>query len=58
MFDVVVTEKDFEDITKFINGGKLVLLMNESGLSFGAMALILQGIQNEMDKVKESKENN
>ena len=49
---VSINREDVEDIKYFIQEGSLVQLMNEKGLSFGAMALVLTAIQNEIITVE------
>ena len=52
MFDVVVTKKDIKAVEKFLEDGFLVQEMNKRGLSIGAMALVLAGIEAEIIKAK------
>lgn len=52
MFDVVVTKKDIKAVEKFLEDGILVQEMNKRGLSIGAMALVLAGIEAEIIKAK------
>ena len=59
--EVNVTRKDIHAIADYIENGGLVEHMNNAGLSFGAMALILTAISNECDKILDemnSKEEN
>jgi hypothetical protein len=52
MFDIVVTKKDIKAVEKFLEDGILVQEMNKRGLSIGAMALVLTGIETEIIKAK------
>ena len=49
--EVNVTKKDFIAIADYMENGGLVEHMNNAGLSFGAMALILTAISNECDRI-------
>ena len=51
--EIVVTRQDIKEINDFIERGPLVQLMNDKGMSFGAMALILTAISNECDRILE-----
>ena len=51
MYKVVITRKDMADIANYMKNGGLVDHMNNAGLSFGAMAVILTAISNERDRV-------
>ena len=52
MFDIVVTKNDIKAVEKFLEDGILVQEMNKRGLSIGAMALVLTGIEAEIIKAK------
>ena len=52
MFDIVVTKNDIKAVEKFFEDGILVQEMNKKGLSIGAMALVLTGIEAEIVKAK------
>ena len=52
MFDIVVTKKDIKAVENFLEDGILVQEMNKRGLSIGAMALVLAGIEAEIIKAK------
>lgn len=49
--EIVVTREDIKEINDFIEGGFLVQLMNDKGMSFGAMALILTSINNTCEEI-------
>ena len=49
--EIVVTKQDIKEIRKFVEEGSLIQLMNDKGMSFGAMALILTAISNECDRI-------
>lgn len=59
--EVNVTRKDIRAIANYIENGGLVDHMNNAGLSFGAMALILTAIEQEcsriLDEMNEVNEN-
>lgn len=61
MNEVVITRKDMVDIANYMENGGLVKHMNDAGLSFGAMALILTAIEEAcskiLDKMNEEEEN-
>lgn len=58
---VNVTKKDIRAIANYMENGGLVEHMNNAGLSFGAMALILTAIEQEcsriLDEMNEANEN-
>ena len=49
--EIVVTRQDIKEINDFIERGSLVQLMNDRGMSFGAMALILTSINNTCEEI-------
>lgn len=49
--EVNVTRNDIHAIANYMENGGLVDHMNNAGLSFGAMALILTAISNECDRI-------
>ena len=51
MFEI--DRKDLQEADDFVHSGVLVKLMNAEGLSFGAMALILDAIFEKIDEVEE-----
>lgn len=51
MFEVAITKEDITDINNFLESGVLVNEMNKIGLSFGAMALILNSITSECERI-------
>ena len=59
--EVNVTRKDIRAIADYMENGGLVDHMNNAGLSFGAMALILTAIEQEcsriLDEMNEVSEN-
>lgn len=50
--EVNVTRNDIRAIANYMENGGLVEHMNNAGLSFGAMALVLTGIEAEIIKAK------
>ena len=51
MFDVMVTKKDIAAVRNYVENEGLVAHMNNAGLSIGAMALVLQAIDNECNRI-------
>ena len=51
MNQVIVTRNDIRAIANYMENGGLVDHMNEAGLSFGAMALILTAIEQECNRI-------
>ena len=51
MNEVVVTRSDIRAIANYMENGGLVDHMNNAGLSFGAMALILTAIEQECNRI-------
>lgn len=51
MDEVIVTKNDIRAIANYMENGGLVDHMNEAGLSFGAMALILTAIEQECNRI-------
>ena len=49
--EIIVTREDIKEINDFIERGSLVQLMNDRGMSFGAMALILTSINNTCEEI-------
>ena len=49
--EVNVTRNDIRAIAKYMENGGLVNHMNNAGLSFGAMALVLTAIEQECDRI-------
>jgi uncharacterized protein (UPF0305 family) len=54
MFSTIVDIKDIQEIRKFLESDECHLVddMNRAGLSFGAMALVIQGIENICNEVE------
>ena len=51
MNEVIVTRNDIRAIANYMENGGLVDHMNEAGLTFGAMALILTAIEQECSRI-------
>ena len=51
MFDIMVTKKDIAAVKDYMQNKGLVAHMNDAGLSLGAMALVLNAIENECDRI-------
>lgn len=48
-----IDKTDLQQVEKFATSSGLVDFMNKEGLSFGAMALVLDAIFEKVDEVKE-----
>ena len=53
MFDIMIDKKDIAAVKDYIQNKGLVAHMNDAGLSIGAMALVLNAIENECDRILE-----
>lgn len=42
--EIMINKKDLEQAREFVESGALVSLMNEEGLSMGAMAIVLDSL--------------
>ena len=51
--EVNVTRKDIRAIANYVEDGGLIDHMNEAGLSFGAMAVVLTAIGKECNRILE-----
>ena len=51
MFDIIIDKKDIAAVKDYIQNKGLVAHMNDAGLSISAMALVLQTIERECDKI-------
>ena len=51
MFDIMIDKKDIATVKDYIQNKGLVAHMNDAGLSIGAMALILNAIENECMRI-------
>ena len=51
MFDVMINKKDIAAVKDYVQNKGLVAHMNDAGLSIGAMALVLNAIENECDRI-------
>lgn len=51
MFDIIVDKKDIAAVRDYVKNKGLVAHMNDAGLSIGAMALVLQAIDNECNRI-------
>ena len=60
MFDIMISKKDIAAVRDYIENKGLVVHMNDAGLGMGAMALVLNAVLNECDRIEkemEAKEN-
>ena len=53
MFDIMIDKKDIASVKDYMQNKGLVAHMNDAGLSIGAMALVLNAIENECDRILE-----
>lgn len=51
MFDIMIDKKDIIAVRDYMENKGLVAHMNDAGLSIGAMALVLNAIENECDRI-------
>ena len=51
MFDIVIDKKDVAAVKDYMQNKGLVTHMNDAGLSIGAMALVLNAIENECNRI-------
>ena len=52
-----IDKTDLQQVEKFATSNRLVDFMNKEGLSFGAMALVLDAIFEKIDEIKEKLKN-
>ena len=53
MFDIMIDKKDIAAVRDYVENKGLVAHMNDAGLSIGAMALVLNAIEQECDRILE-----
>ena len=58
MFSVTIDKKDIESIRDYMENKGLVSHMNNAGLTYSAMALILEAIGRECDRIEKELEEN
>ena len=58
MFDVMIGKKDIAAVRDYIENKGLVAHMNDAGLGMGAMALVLNAVLNECDRIEKEMEAN
>ena len=51
MFNIMIDKKDIAAVKDYIQNKGLVAHMNDARLSIGAMALVLNAIENECDRI-------
>lgn len=51
MFNIMIDKKDIAAVKDYIQNKGLVAHMNDAGLSIGAMAIVLNAIENECDRI-------
>jgi hypothetical protein len=51
MFDIMIDKKDIAAVRDYVENKGLVAHMNDAGLSIGAMALILNAIDSECNRI-------
>ena len=58
MFSVMVDKKDIKSIRDYMENKGLVTHMNNAGLTYSAMVIILEAIRKECDKIEKELEEN
>lgn len=58
MFGVKVDKKDIKSIRDYMENKGLVSHMNNAGLTYNAMVIILEAIRKECDKIEKELEEN
>ena len=58
MFDIMINKKDIAAVRDYIENKGLVAHMNDAGLGMGAMALVLNAVLNECDRIEKELEEN
>ena len=58
MFDVMISKKDIAAVRDYIENKGLVAHMNDAGLNMGAMALVLNAVLSECDRIEKEMEEN
>jgi hypothetical protein len=51
MFDIMIDKKDIAAVRDYVENKGLVAHMNDAGLSIGAMALVLNAIDSECNRI-------
>ena len=51
MFEIMIDKKDIAAVRDYVENKGLVAHMNDAGLSIGAMALVLNAIDNECTRI-------
>lgn len=51
MFDIVINKEDIAAVRDYVENKGLVAHMNNAGLSIGAMALVLNAIDSECNRI-------
>lgn len=51
MFDIMIDKKDIAAVKDYVQNKGLFAHMNDAGLSIGAMALVLNAIENECERI-------
>ena len=51
MFDIMINKEDIAAVRNYVENKGLVAHMNDAGLSIGPMALVLQAIDNECNRI-------
>ena len=51
MFDIMIDKKDIAAVRDYMQNKGLIAHMNDAGLSIGAMALVLNAIENECARI-------
>ncbi len=56
MFNVIVDKKDIESVRDYMENKGLVNHMNNAGLTYSAMVVILEAIRKECDRIEKELE--
>ena len=58
MFDIMIDKRDIAAVKDYVQNRGLVAHMNDAGLSIGAMAIVLNAIENECNRIEKEMEEN
>ena len=58
MFDIMIDKRDIAAVKDCVQNRGLVAHMNDAGLSIGAMAIVLNAIENECNRIEKEMEEN
>ena len=58
MFDIMIDKRDIAAVKDYVQNRGLVAHMNDAGLSISAMAIVLNAIENECNRIEKEMEEN